>query len=121
MADIVGSVGRNASRFTYYLRCTEQDVSGGAENRSKVRVGIRIASSGSSRWASRQASAEHTIVINGVSYTATSGAYVLQGGEDIEITSVVSDWIGHDADGSKTINISADSPDLAQGSGYRTL
>lgn len=121
MADIVGSVGRNASRFTYYLRCTEQDVSGGAENRSKVRVGIRIASSGSSRWASRQASAEHTIVINGVSYTATSGTYVLQGGEDIEITSVVSDWIGHDADGSKTINISADSPDLAQGSGYRTL
>ena len=121
MADIIGSVSRNSGRFTYYLRCTEQDVSGGTENRSKVRVGIRIASSGSSRWASRTASATHTITINGVNYTATSGAYVLQGGEDIEIAAVVSDWIYHDGDGSKTIGISASSPDLAQGSGYRTL
>ena len=88
MADITGSVGRNSGRFTYYLRCTEQDVSGGSENRSKVRVGIRIASSGSSRWASRSASATHTITINGENYTATSGAYVLQGGEDIEIASI---------------------------------
>lgn len=121
MADIIGSVSRNSDRFTYYLRCEEQDVSGSSDNRSKVRVGIRIASGGSSRWASRTMSATHTIVIDGVSYTATSGSYVLQGGQDIEIASVTSDWIGHNNDGSKTISISANSPDLAQGNGYRTL
>ena len=121
MADITGSVSRNSGRFTYYLRCTEQDVSGGSDNRSKVRVGIRIASSGSSLWASRYASATHTININGVEYTVTSGAYDLRGGQDIEITSATSDWIYHNDDGSKTISISASYPDLAQGNGYRTL
>lgn len=115
--NITGSVSRNPSRFTYRLYCEEVEANSAA-NTSKVKVTIMIDSGGSSRWASRDAAATHTITINGTAYTATSGAYVLQGGTTTHIATVTSNAITHESNGSKTVSISGSSPDLAQGNGY---
>lgn len=115
--NIVGSVSKNPSRFTYRLYCEEVEANSAA-NTSKVKVTIMIDSGGSSRWASRDATATHTITINGTAYTATSGAYVLQGGTTTHIATVTSNAITHESNGSKTVSISGSSPDLAQGNGY---
>lgn len=116
---INGTVSQNADLYTYQLYCEEKDVNNSA-NTSKLKVTVRIVTGGSSgtTYASRYQSATHTITINGTNYTFTSGNYSLVGQTTTTLGSVTSNAITHSDDGTKTVNVSASSPDLAQGGGY---
>ena len=116
---INGSVGRNADLYTYQLYCEEKDVNTSA-NTSKLKVTVRIVTGGSSgvEYAERNQSATHTVTINGTNYTFTTGQYSLVGQTTTTLGSVTSNAITHNDDGTKTVNVSASSPDLAQGGGY---
>ena len=116
MATINGSTGRNSSYWRYYLVCTEQDVNI-SNNTSKLKVEVYLGATSYSR-ASRQASASHTVNVNGTDYTFTTGAYEIAKNTDYKLGEITSNAISHNADGSKTVSVSASSPDLAQASGY---
>ena len=117
MATINGTVGRNASHWRYYLVCTEQnlDVS---NNTSKVKVDVYLGATSYSRAVRGNITATHTVTINGTNYTFTTGSYTIEKNQNYLLGSVTSNAIIHNNDGSKTISVSASSPDLAQASGY---
>ena len=118
MSVITGSVSRNASRYTYQLVCSEVNTNL-ANNTSQLQVIVQIITGGTSgtTYATRSATASHSVTIDGTTYYFTTGSYSLIGGQTITLGTVVSNNIVHDSN-NKTISVSASSPDLAQGNGY---
>lgn len=116
MAEIVGSVSQNSSYYKYYLDVSESNVNT-ANNTSVVTVALKIYTNYSSTLAIRYASATHTITIDGTIYTMTTGEYTL-GSYNTVTLGTASKTITHNSDGTKSVNISASSPDLAQGNGW---
>lgn len=114
---INGTTGRNSNYWKYYLVCTEQDVSV-ANNTSKLKVDVYLGATSYSRAVRGSITATHTVTINGTNYTFTTGAYTIEKNTNILLGSVTSNAITHNADGSKSVTVSASSPDLAQSSGY---
>lgn len=116
MATINGSVSKNSNYYTYYLEVTESNVSI-ANNTSVVTATLKIYTNYSGALASRSASATHTITIDGTNYSITTGAYTLGKYNTVTLGSA-SKTVTHNSDGSKTVSVSASSPDLAQGNGW---
>lgn len=116
MAEFVGSVSNKASYYKYYIDVSESNVDV-ANNTSVVTATSKIYTNYSGTLASRSASATHTITIDGTDYTITTGAYKLGGYNTVTLGSA-SKTIKHNADGSKNVSVSANSPDLAQGNGW---
>lgn len=116
MAEIVGGVSNKASYYKYYIDVSESNVDV-ANNTSVVTATLKIYTNYSGTLASRSASATHTITIDGTNYTITTGAYKL-GSYNTVILGSASKTVTHNADGSKSVNVSASSPDLAQGNGW---
>lgn len=114
---INGTTGKNSSHWRYYFVATEQDVNIAA-NTSKVRVEVYLGATSYSRAVRGNVSATHTVTINGANYTFTTGAYTIEKNASVLLGSVVSNAITHNSDGSKTVSVSVNSPDLAQASGY---
>lgn len=117
MVTINGLTGRNSSYWKYYLVVTEQDVNI-SSNTSKVKVEVYLGATSYSRAVRGNITATHTVTIDGTNYTFTTGAYTIEKNTNILLGSVISNPIPHNADGSKNISVSANSPDLAQASGY---
>lgn len=116
MAEIVGGVSNKASYYKYYIDVSESNVDV-ANNTSVVTATLKIYTNYSGTLASRSASATHTITIDGTSYNITTGAYTLGSYNTVTLGSA-SKTVTHNADGSKSVNVSASSPDLAQGNGW---
>ncbi len=116
MAEFVGSVSNKASYYKYYIDVTESNVDV-ANNTSVVTATLKIYTNYSGTLASRSVSATHTITIDGTEYTITTGAYKLGGYNTVTLGSA-SKTVTHNADGSKNVSVSANSPDLAQGNGW---
>lgn len=114
---INGTTGRNSSYWRYYLVATEQNVDI-ASNTSKVKVDVYLGATSYSRAVRGNVTATHTITINGTNYSFTTGAYTIEKNTNILLGSVTSNAITHNTDGSKSVTVSASSPDLAQASGY---
>lgn len=114
---INGTTGRNASYWKYYLVCTETDVVT-ASNTSKLKVDVYLGATSYSRAVRGAVSATHTVNVNGTNYTFTTGAYTIEKNTNILLGSITTNAITHNDDGSKSVSVSASSPDLAQASGY---
>ena len=114
---INGTTGRNASYWRYYLVCTEQDVNN-ANNTSKLQVEVYLGATDYSRAVRGEIAATHTVTVNGVDNTFTTASYTIEKNQTILLGRIVTPAITHNTDGSKTVNVSASSPDLAQASGY---
>ena len=116
MAEIVGSVSNKSSYYKYYLDVSESNVNI-TNNTSVVTATLKIYTNYNGTLASRSASATHTITIDGTNYTITTGAYTLGSYNTVTLGSA-SKTVTHNTDGSKTVSVSASSPDLAQGNGW---
>lgn len=116
MAEFVGSVSNRASYYKYYIDVSESNVDV-ANNTSVVTATLKIYTNYSGTLASRSASATHTITIDSTEYTITTGDYKLGGYNTVTLGSA-SKTVTHNADGSKNVSVSANSPDLAQGNGW---
>ena len=114
---INGTTGRNASYWKYYLVCTETDVVT-ASNTSKLKVDVYLGATSYSRAVRGNVSATHTVNVNGTNYTFTTGAYTIEKNTNYLLGSITTNAITHNDDGSKSVSVSASSPDLAQASGY---
>lgn len=114
---INGSTSRNSSYWKYYLVCTEQNVDV-SSNTSKLKVEVYLGATSYSRAVRGNMSATHTINVNGTNYTFTTGAYTIEKNSTVKLGEITSNAISHNTDGTKTISVSASSPDLAQASGY---
>lgn len=114
---INGTTGRNSSHWRYFLICNEQDVSVSG-NTSKLKVDVYLGATSYSRAVRGNISATHTINVNGKNYSFTTGAYTIEKNTDYFLGTITTDAIEHNPDGSKTVSVSASSPDLAQASGY---
>ena len=114
---INGTTGRNSSYWRYYLVCTEQDISI-PNNTSKLKVDVYLGATSYSRAVRGAISATHTVNVNGTNYTFTTGAYTIEKNTNILLGSITTNAITHNADGSKSVSVTASSPDLAQASGY---
>ena len=119
MAEIVGSVSKNSSYYKYYLEVSESNVDK-VNNTSIVTATLKIYTNYSGTLAIRNASATHTITIDGTNYTITTGSYTLGSYNTVTLGSA-SKTVTHNTDGSKTVSVSASSPDLAQGNGWRAI
>lgn len=114
---INGVAGRNTSHWRYYLVCTEQNVDV-SSNTSRLKVEAYLGATSYSRAVRGNVAATHTINVNGTNYTFTTGAYTIEKNATIKLGEITSNTIPHNADGTKTVSVSASSPDLAQASGY---
>ena len=114
---INGTTGRNSSYWRYYLVCTEQDISI-PNNTSKLKVDVYLGATSYSRAVRGAISATHTVNVNGTNYTFTTGAYTIEKNTNVLLGSITTNAITHNADGSKSVSVTASSPDLAQASGY---
>ncbi len=116
MAEIVGSVSKNSSYYKYYIDVSETNIDT-ANNTSVVTATLKIYTNYSGTLAVRYASATHTITIDGTDYTITTGEYTLGSYKTVTLGSA-SKTVTHNTDGSKTVSVSANSSDLAQGNGW---
>lgn len=114
---INGTTGKNSSHWRYFLVCNEQDVSA-SSNTSKLKVDVYLGATSYSRAVRGNISATHTINVNGKNYSFTTGAYTIEKNTNYLLGTIITDPIEHNADGSKTVSVSASSPDLPQASGY---
>lgn len=114
---INGTTGKNSSHWRYYFVATEQEVNI-ASNTSKVKVEVYLGATSYSRAVRGNVAATHTVSINGTNYTFSTGAYTIEKNASVLLGSVTSNAITHNPDGSKTVLVSTNSPDLAQASGY---
>jgi hypothetical protein len=114
---INGSTGKNSSYWKYYLVCTEQDVDI-SSNISKLKVEVYLGATSYSRAVRGNVSATHTINVNGTNYTFTTTSYTIEKNTNVKLGEITSNAIEHNTDGSKSVSVSASSPDLAQASGY---
>lgn len=114
---INGTTGKNSSYWKYYLVCTEQDVST-TNNTSKLKVDVYLGATSYSRAVRGAITATHTVNVNGTNYTFTTGAYTIEKNTNYLLGSITTNAITHNDDGSKSVSVSASSPDLAQASGY---
>lgn len=119
MAVITGTTSRNPSRYTYRLVCDEINLDS-SNNTSQLQVTVQIVTGGTSgtTYAIRSSTASHSVTIDGTTYYFTTGSYSLIGQTTTTLGKVTSNTITHNADGTKTVSVSASSPDLAQGNGY---
>lgn len=121
MARINGSTGKNSSHWSYYVEVTELNVNV-ANNTSQVKVDLYLGASSYSGATRGNISATHYINTryNGqdIQYTFATGAYNISKNQTILLGSITSNSIPHNDDGSLTLEIEAESPDLATGSGY---
>lgn len=117
MAQINGTTGSNSSHWKYYLVCTEQDVNT-SSNTSKLKVDVYLGATDYSRAVRGEITATHTVTVNGTSYTFTTGAYTIEKNTNYLLGTIITNAITHNSDGSKSVSVSASSPDLAQASGY---
>ena len=119
MAVITGSVSRNPGRYTYQLVCEEINLDT-ANNTSQLQVTVQIVTGGTSgtTYATRSATASHIVTGDGITYYFSTGSYSLIGQTTTTLGTITSNTITHDSDGTKTVSVSASSPDLAQGGGY---
>lgn len=114
---IVGSTGKNSSHWRYFLECNEYEVSV-ADNTSKLEVKVYLGATNYSRAVRGNIAATHTVNINGVDHTFQTGAYTIEKNTNYLLGTVYSTPIEHSSNGSKTVRVTASSPDLAQASGY---
>lgn len=121
MARIDGSTGKNSDYWDYYAEVTELNVNV-ANNTSQVKVDLYLSASSYSGATRGNISATHYINTryNGqdIQYTFETSSYNISKNQTILLGSITSNAIPHNDDGSLTLEIEAESPDLAQASGY---
>ena len=114
MARINGSVSSNSDAYEFYIIWEESDVNI-SNNTSKVTATSYIYCK--SHTAYNYNTYNHTITIDGQTYTTVVEGISLSPGVVKQLASA-SKVITHNTDGSKSINISASSPNLPAGGGY---
>lgn len=114
MARINGSVSSNSDAYEFYIIWEETEVNI-ANNTSKVTATSYIYCKAHTAY--NYNTYNHTITINGQTFTTSVAGISLSPGVVKQLASA-SKVITHNADGSKSINISASSPNLPAGGGY---
>ena len=114
MARINGSVGSNSDAYEFYIIWEESEVNI-ANNTSKVTATSYIYCKAHTAY--NYNTYNHTITIDGQVFTTSVAGISLSPGVVKQLASA-SKVITHNADGSKSINISASSPNLPAGGGY---
>jgi len=114
MAKITGSVGANSSAYEFYIEWTESEVDAG-NNTSKVTATSYIKCTAHTAY--DNATYTHSITIDGTKYNTSVAGINLSAGVTIKLASA-SKVITHNSDGSKSIAISASSPNLPSGGGW---
>ena len=114
MGRIDGSVGQRDYAYEFYIIWEETDINV-ANNTSKIIATSYIYCKQHSAYNNN--TYNHTITIDGQTFTTSVAGVSLSPGVVKQLASA-SKVITHDDDGSKWINISADSPTLPSGNGY---
>lgn len=114
MGRIDGSVGQRDYAYEFYIIWEETDINV-ANNTSKIIATSYIYCKQHSAYNNNTYT--HTITIDGQTFTTSVAGVSLSPGVVKQLASA-SKVITHDDDGSKWINISADSPTLPSGNGY---
>lgn len=114
MARINGTVGANSSAYEFYVEWTESEVNI-ENNTSKVTATSYIKCTAHTAY--DNTTYAHTVTIDGTVFTVNVAGINLSAGVTKQLATG-SKVITHNADGTKNITISANSPNLPNGAGY---